>query len=201
MADLHTLRSLNSFPAQPAPLRDSALVLIDCQNTYRSGVMQLEGVEAALVEARRLLDRARALGAPVIHIIHDFGAGSAFDIRAENGQISDIVAAQGDEPVITKHYPSSFEKTDLHERLSKLGVKDLVLIGFMTHMCVNSTARVAFNLGYRPTIVASATASRALPSPTGGVVPAQVVHEAALAAVGDLFAVVVPRGDALRDDK
>lgn len=43
-----TLRSLSGLPAEPAPLRGSALVMVDCQNTYRRGVMQLEGVEPAL---------------------------------------------------------------------------------------------------------------------------------------------------------
>ena len=196
MADLPTLptlRSLTGLPGQPAPLRESVLVMIDCQNTYRRGVMQLEGVEEALAEARRLLDRARALGVPILHVAHDAGPGTPYDVRAEIGQIADIVAPQGDEPLIVKQYPSSFEKTDLGARLSRLGAKNLVLAGFMTHMCVNSTARAAFNLGYQGTVVAGATATRALPSPTGGVVPAQVVHEAALATLADLFAVVVGR--------
>jgi nicotinamidase-related amidase len=67
------------------------------------------------------------------------------------------------EPVIVKNFPSSFFQTDLGTQLEAAGRSDLVLAGFMTHMCVNSTARNAFNLGYRPTIVASATATRELP--------------------------------------
>jgi nicotinamidase-related amidase len=61
----------------------------------------------------------------------------------------------------------SFFQTDLGAQLEKTGRQDLVLAGFMTHMCVNSTARDAFNLGYRPTVVASATATRDLPVPGG----------------------------------
>ncbi|MGD0068508.1 MAG: isochorismatase family protein [Streptosporangiaceae bacterium] len=45
--------------------------MIDCQNTYRQGIMQLEGVEAALAEAARFLARVRAAGIPVFHIMHD----------------------------------------------------------------------------------------------------------------------------------
>lgn len=63
----------------------------------------------------------------------------------------------------------------------------------MTHMCVNSTARGAFNLGYNVTVVAGATATRDLPVPWGGVVPARSVHDASLAGIADLFAVVVNR--------
>lgn len=179
---------------RPQPLSKSALILIDCQNTYREGVMQLEGVEPALKECAALLARARDAGAPVIHIQHDAGPGSPYDTEAHIGSIADVVAPKAGEKVITKAYPSSFEKTDLDAELKRLGVTDLVVAGFMTHVCVNSTSRAAFNLGYRPTVVASATATRSLPNPIGGDLPAQEVHEAALAALADIFAIVVPDG-------
>ena len=190
-----TLRSLLSLPATPAPLARSALVLIDCQNTYREGVMQLEGVEPALAECAKLLARARDAGAPVIHIQHDAGPGTPYDVNAPIGTIADVVAPRAGEKVITKAYPSSFEKTELDQELKRLGVEDLVLAGFMTHVCVNSTARAAFNHGYRATVVGNATATRALPNPLGGDVPASVVHTGALAALADIFAIVVPSGD------
>ena len=69
----------------------------------------------------------------------------------------------------------------------------------MTHMCVNSTARGAFNLGYAPTVVAAATATRSLPGVGGEPVPAAVMHSASLAAIADLFAVVVPDGSGIPD--
>lgn len=190
-----TLRSLLALPDTPAPLSKSALILIDCQNTYREGVMQLDGVEPALVECQKLLARAREAGAPVIHIQHDAGPGTPYDVTAPIGTISDPVAPQAGEKVITKAFPSSFEQTDLDAELKRLGVEDLVLAGFMTHVCVNSTARAAFNHGYRPTVVANATATRSLPNPNGGALPAETVHNGALAALADIFAIVVPSGD------
>ncbi|MDA4105696.1 hypothetical protein MHOL44478_00230 [Mycobacterium holsaticum DSM 44478] len=69
----------------------------------------------------------------------------------------------------------------------------------MTHMCVNSTARGAFNLGYAPSVVAAATATRSLPGPDGSTVPASAVHTASLAAVADMFAVVVPGASDIPD--
>lgn len=190
MSNPTTLRNLVGLPQQPHRLGESALILIDCQNTYRQGIMQLEGVEPALQEAARLLARARAKGTPIFHIMHDAGPGSPYDVRAEIGHIADIVAPQNGEPVIVKNYPNSFEKTNLHDQLQKIGAKNLVLVGFMTHMCVNSTARGAFNRGYESTIVAAATATRALPGPHGNVISASTIHDAALATIADLFAVV-----------
>jgi nicotinamidase-related amidase len=95
--------------------------------------------------------------------------------------------------VMTKQFPDCFVGTDLDERLAAAGATNLVLAGFMTHMCVNSTARGAFNLGYHPTVVASATATRALPGPDGVPVPAAALQAASLAAIGDLFGVVVSK--------
>lgn len=192
MAAGPTLYTLTGRDPAPNPLSQSALIMIDCQNTYREGVMRLDGVEPALEQAKALLERARSQGTPIIHIQHDAGEGSPYDITTAIGAIADPVAPLGDEPVVVKNYPSSFEKTDLDERLKALGVEKLVLAGFMTHMCVNSTARAAFNNGYEVTVVAGATATRALPNPLGGEVPSSDVHASALAAIGDLFGVVVP---------
>jgi nicotinamidase-related amidase len=198
MPEPRTLRALSGLPATPAGLADSTLIMIDCQNTYVEGVMALDGVAAALDEAATLLERARSVGIPIIHIQHDGGEGSPYDIRAEIGQIVDRVAPRDDETVIVKQFPNAFVQTDLDDRLKAASAHHLVLAGFMTHMCVNSTARGAFNLGYAPTVVATATATRALPGTTA-VVSAATLQAASLAALGDLFAVVVPDGAAIPD--
>lgn len=194
-----TLRNLTGRPSTPAPLAESALVLIDCQNTYREGVMALSGVEAALDEAAAILARARRLGVPVIHIQHDAGPGTPYDVSAPIGAIADKVAPAADEPVLVKNYPNSFIGTELEARLKATGRQNVVFVGFMTHMCVNSTTRGAFNLGFAPTVVASATATRDLADPHGKVVPAATLQAASLAALGDLFAVVIPDAAALPD--
>lgn len=194
-----TLRALAGLPLKPVSLAESTLILIDCQNTYTQGVMELEGVQPALDQAAELLDRARTAGIPVIHIQHSDGPGSLYDIEGESGAIVDRVAPRGDEPVVIKSYPNSFVQTELDGVLHGVDATNLVLAGFMTHMCVNSTARGAFNLGYAPTIVAAATATRSLPGLDGDAVPASALHAASLAGVADLFAVVVPDAAAVPD--
>ncbi|OFJ51732.1 cysteine hydrolase family protein [Mycolicibacterium grossiae] len=192
-----TLRELASLPTEPAALTDSTLVLIDCQNTYTEGVMALDGVAAALDEIAALLDRARTAGIPIVHVQHDDGPGSLYDVNGHSGAIVAAVAPRDGEPVVVKNYPNSFVDTEFDQRLKAVGATNLVLTGFMTHMCVNSTARGAFNLGYAPTVVASATATRALPGVDGATVPAGALQSASLAALKDLFAVVVPDAAAI----
>lgn len=188
-----TLREIVGIGQQPAGLSDSALIMIDCQNTYRKGVMQLTGVEDALKEAQTLLHMARDIKIPIFHIRHDGGPGSPYDVSAEIGAISDEVAPIAGESVITKNYPNAFVLTDLDTQLKATGVKNIVLAGFMTHMCINSTAHGGFNLGYLPTVVASATATRPLEAANGKVISAQDVQDGAIASTRDLYAAIVNR--------
>jgi nicotinamidase-related amidase len=97
-----------------------------------------------------------------------------------------------------KALPSSFTGTTLETELGKTGRRKLIIVGFMTHMCVNSTTRDAAESGYHCTVVASACASRDLPDGHGGIIPAATVHAANLAALRDRFAVVVDRADQLQ---
>lgn len=200
MPDLTTLRAVSGLPADPPALSASTLVLIDCQNTYTRGLMELEGVQAALDQAEELLDRARGVSIPIIHIQHDAGPGSPYDIREEIGAIVDRVAPRSGEATVVKNYPNSFTGTELDSLLKQYPARPLLLAGFMTHMCVNSTARGAFSLGYAPTVVGGATATRALPGTAGGAeVPAATLQAASLASIADLFGVVVADQRAIPD--
>ncbi len=192
MSTPQTLRDVSGLGGDAPSLKGSALIMIDFQNTYREGVMKLENVEPAIKEGAKILARAREAGIPIFHIQHDAGAGSPYDVNAKIGAIADEVAPAAGETVIVKNYPSAFVGTELQKQLEATGLKDLVLAGFMTHMCISSTARSAFNLGFRPTIVAATTATRDLPGPDGSVVSAAHLQSASLAAVADLFAVVKP---------
>jgi len=145
------------------------------------------------------LGRARTAVIPIIHVQHDDGPGSLYDIEGESGAIVSRVAPQNGEPVVVKNYPNSFVQTDLDDVLKTSNASNLVLAGFMTHMCVNSTARGAFNLGYAPTVVAAATATRALPGLGDATVSAEAMQAASLAAMADLFAVVVPGASGIPD--
>ncbi|MEU9111909.1 isochorismatase family protein [Streptomyces sp. NPDC048483] len=188
-----TLRDVIGLDNQLPRLADTTLVMIDFQHTYRTGVMALEGAEQALAAGARLLAAARAAGIPVIHIVNDGGENTPYDIRAEIGAISTEVAPVDGEPVVVKQFPNAFHDTELEKTLRELGAgTELVLAGFMTHMCVTFTAEGAFNLGYRPTVAAEATATRPLAAPDGTVLPAATLQTAALTTISDLFGTIVP---------
>ena len=139
---------------------------------------------------------------PVINVVNGSAPGAAlFDPATSAGEIIDELKPSGNEVVVVKRLPNAFAGTTLAQELAALkertGRAELILIGFMTHMCVSATARAALDLGWKSTVVAGATATRDLPDPLGGVIPAETVHRTALAELADRFAVVVPSAASL----
>jgi nicotinamidase-related amidase len=185
--------------SQAAPsLSQSVVIVIDAQREYVDGALPLSGVQNALGEIAALLEKARAAGAPVLHVKHRGRPGGAFDPAAPRGDIVASVAPRGNEPVIEKLLPNSFAGTDLKAQLDALGHKELILAGFMTHLCVEATARSALDHGFKANVVAAATATRDLPDPTSSAtLSASEVQRNALAAMSDRFALVLPDVKAL----
>ena len=177
----------------PARLANAVLVIVDAQREYADGKLPLPGVGAAVDEIAVLLGRARAAGTPVIHVVqHGRPGGAIMDPSGPMAGVLPPLTPREGETVVVKRLPNSFAGTTLDEELKRLGRKDLIVVGFMTHMCVSTTVRSALDHGYRCTVVAAACASRDLPDGRGGVVPAAEVHRVELAALGDRFAAVVP---------
>jgi nicotinamidase-related amidase len=195
-----TLLEIAGATVRPARLRDAAIVVIDAQQEYVDGLLALPEIAPALDEIGRLLARARAIGTPIIHIVHHGNPGGPFAPDSAGAEIASPATPAPGEPVVGKRLPNAFGSTDLADRLHALKKPEIVLVGFMTHMCVEATARAAIDNGLRATVVASATATRDLPDPlTGQVVPAAEVQRNALAALADRFATVLPAVDGLPD--
>jgi nicotinamidase-related amidase len=185
-----TLLELSGADMRPPPLSGAALVIIDAQNEYLDGKLALPGVKPATEALARLLAKARAAGAPVVHIQHKGKPGGLFDVEGRGGAIIDRVKPVAGETVVQKGLPNAFAQTELDATLKRLGRTQLVIAGFMTHMCVSSTARAALDLGYKAVVAADAAATRDLPDPMGGVIGADALHRAALAELADRFAIV-----------
>jgi nicotinamidase-related amidase len=193
MSEPKTLLQMAGANPAPAPMAQAALVLIDIQNEYLTGPIAVRGAGPAVAAAARLLGEARRVGAPVFHIAHKGRTGGMFDRSAERGQIVPQLTPAAGEAVIEKGLPNSFAGTSLQEALARTGRKELVVAGFMTHMCVSSTARAALDLGYRVTVAAEACATRDLPDGKGHTLSAEIIHEVALVELADRFAVVMWR--------
>ncbi|KAL9652631.1 hypothetical protein ABK040_003934 [Willaertia magna] len=173
------------------------------QNEYtETGQVTLVGVKEALQQGKILLERARKLGAPVIHIVHHGEPGKGFyDPLGEGGKINELVSPLEDEPVVAKKFVSAFIGTNLEEEIKKTNRKELIVIGFMTHNCVSTLVRAAVEqYGLKCTVVADCTATRDLYLGNGQVVEAKHVQEGNLTGLRDVFASVVNTVDDIKDN-
>lgn len=170
-----------------------ALIIVDIQNDYfPGGKMELVGIEEAANNARHAFEFFRAKNLPVFHIQHVSNrAGATFFLPETDGvKIHESVTPQGGEYIIQKHFPNSFRDTSLNEQLQSLNVEEVIFCGAMTHMCIDTTVRAAFDLGYRCLVVSDACATRNLEY--GGLtIQAPQVHAAFMAALSSLFAQVL----------
>ena len=170
-----------------------ALLIIDIQNDYfPGGKMQLVGSVEAAKNTARLLEHFRFQGWPVIHVQHiALKEGATFFLPNTSGaEIHSDVAPLEGETVIVKHFPNAFRETDLQKTLDEIGVRDLMVAGMMTHMCIDTSVRAANDLGYRVTLVGDACATKDLDF-NGTKVAAANVQAAYLAAIDGSFASVV----------
>jgi nicotinamidase-related amidase len=171
-------------------MADAALVIIDIQNDYfPGGKMELEGADAAAAHASSVLKKFRQQKMPIFHVRHlSTRPGSTFFIPGTEGaEIHAKVKPLAGETVVEKNFPNAFRGTNLQQVLP---VKNLVIAGMMTHMCVDASVRQAADLGYKVTLLGNACATRAQ-SYGGETVPARQVHAAFLAALNGFYAKVI----------
>src|SRR5699024_12456255 len=114
----------------------------------------------------------------------------------EGAKIHETVQPLENENLIIKNFPNSFLNTDLESKLKEKGVTKVVVVGMMTHMCIDATVRAAVDLGYETTLIEDACATLDL-SYEGKVVPADQVHYAFVSALESMYCKVSSTEDFL----
>ena len=169
-----------------------AVVVVDIQNDYfPAGKYTLDGIESAAANAAKVIETAREKGDRVIHVQHIFPSQDApfFTPGSDGSRINPVVAPHEGETVVVKNHPNPFLKTDLKKILDDGGIDEVVVVGAMSHMCIDATARAASDHGYKTTVVQDACATRDLAF--GDVtVPAASVHAAMMSALGFAYAAI-----------
>lgn len=171
--------------------RSTALIVIDVQQGFdhpRWGARNNPDAEANVA---RLLAAWRESERPVFHIQH---LSTDEDSPLQPGQpgveIKEIVRPLWHEPVITKRVNSAFIGTDLEARLRQRGIQTLVICGLTTNHCVETTTRMAGNLGFATYLVGDACATFDRVGPDGVTYPAEQIHAVSLASLHGEFATV-----------
>ena len=168
----------------------TAMLLIDFQMDYFTpGKLEIPDGDRAVRRADALRKWAREKGIKVVHIRQLSKPASPIFAQGSRGvEFNTTVAPEDGETIIAKTLPSSFQGTELREWLDSHKIDTLIVTGLMTHMCVETTARDAAQMGYRVIVVSDATASRDLPTLDGrSVMTHGEVHAAALDRHGRSF--------------
>lgn len=177
-----------------APVERPALLMIDVQREYftRESPLRIPDGPAVLDRLSGLLEEARARGVSVVHVQHHEDAtAEVFATGTPMVETMAEVAPAEGEPLVVKHLPGAFDGTNLDEVLAGLGAKTVVIAGFMTHMCCDTTAREAQARGFDVVFLTDGTATRDLVGPTGRTLSHELVHEATLAAQADGFSTLM----------
>jgi nicotinamidase-related amidase len=185
-----TPEEINKPLTDTQPKHRQALIVIDIQNDYfPGGKWTLSGMDAAADNAARLIAAARASGDLIIHVRHEFPTADApfFAPGSTGAQIHPKVHNRDNEHVIVKHQINAFRDTKLKEILDRNGIRDVVICGAMSHMCVDGTTRAANDYGYNCILIHDACASRDLEF-NGVKIPAEHAHASFMAALSFAYA-------------
>ncbi|QYX75333.1 cysteine hydrolase family protein [Streptomyces akebiae] len=143
-----------------------ALIVIDVQESFRADPLW-EAISDPKIADKvdRLVRLARQAGDLVVWVLHaEPGSGDVFDpalghVRLQAG----LERREDEEPLLHKTSHNAFTTTDLQQLLTERGVRELTLCGIRTEQCVETTARLASDLGYLVTFVVDATATQPIP--------------------------------------
>lgn len=182
------------------PEARGALIVIDAQNYFfdPASPAYLASSAAIVPRINRMITAAGGAGWPIFFTVHraPSAPGNLMAVRYKRlprGKECELwrgITVPPKPCLIEKEHYSAFLGTGLTARLRRRGIRDIVLCGAMTHLCVDTTARHGFMLGFKPTVIADASCSKD-----------PVFHRAALLALGHGFAKVITTQEWLSHDR
>lgn len=168
---------------------ETALIIIDIQYFYfPGGSVPLFEPEKASEKASQVLNEFRNKDMLVIHVKHNAKSGA--DIYP------DVVPLEG-EKVISKNEANSFNGTDLLSFLKENKIKNLIIAGMQTHMCVEAATRAGYDLGFKCLVVEDACTTRDIKY-GDKIVPAEEVHFSTLSSLSGYYAKITTTDEILK---
>ncbi|ESZ99413.1 putative isochorismatase family hydrolase [Sclerotinia borealis F-4128] len=186
-----SFRELIGVQPSTVSVQDSVLIIIDAQNEYAQGHLTISQITSSRNAISSLLTKYRTAHAPLAHIVHQVPSGApVFTPGTALAQEFEELTPENGEKVIVKQYPSAFTGTDLEAFIKGTGKSKVVLVGYMAHVCVSTTARQAAEKGYDVLLVGDAIGDRDIPG-----VKAEELVKTVLAELADAFGTVVQSGE------
>jgi len=173
-----------------------ALLVIDVQNEYFTGKLPITYPAGSLANVLSAMDAARDHGTPVVAIQHTSPQPDAVVFRkgSKEWELHADVAARPHDVLIHKSLPGSFTGTELETWLRDRGVETVVIAGYMTQMCCDTTARQAMHRGFGVEFLSDGTGTLAVKN-AAGEVSDEELHRAILVTQQMRFSRVMETGD------
>ncbi len=160
-----------------------ALLVIDVQREYFDGALPISYPSGHLETILRVMDFVRKKRIPTAVVRHHQPDPDSplFRKGSEMWQLHPEIEARPYDCLIDKQLPGAFTDTNLEEWLKSVGADTVVVTGYMTHMCCDTTARQAFHRGLKVEFLRDATGTLDVAN-SGGSVSAEQMQSAILAA-------------------
>ena len=171
----------------PLPATTTALLLIDLQHALLDVDPRPHEAAVVIDRVNALAARARAAGVPVVWVQHETRPGHVLEHGSPGWALAHALQPAGDDMFFRKTTPDSFLRTGLADWLAVRGITRLVVAGYASEYCVDTTTRRAAALGLAVTLAADAHTTHDKPHASGALISAH--HNASLA---DLTSFDVP---------
>lgn len=158
-----------------------ALLVIDVQNEYFTGKLPVTYPSGSLQNVLNAMDAAAQAGVPVVVIQHAAPSPDSDTFRkgSDGWQLHPEITGRKYDGSIHKNLPGSFTGTELETWLRERGIDTVVICGYMTQMCCDTTARQALHLGFNVEFLSDGTGTLGF-SNNAGSVSAEELHRAIL---------------------
>jgi nicotinamidase-related amidase len=175
-------------------MADFALLVIDVQQAFseRDATGANRSCREAEQNISKLLGLFRKNNAPIFHVHHhSLEEGSAFRADRSGAKVQPFAEPQDDESIVEKHVNSAFIGTDLEQQLNALDRPRLVICGATANHCVETTTRMAGNLGFDAFYIGDAVWAYDQSSVTGAMISAEQIHAVSMSNLHGEFATVL----------
>lgn len=169
-----------------------ALLVIDVQNEYFTGLLPVCYPENTLANVLCVIEAAKKSDLPIVVVQHTLTTpdAKAFIRETKGWELLDEIKNITYDHYVEKNFPSAFVGTDLEEWLHTNDIDTLVISGYMTQFCCDTTARYAYHMGFNVEFLSDATATLAFEN-NAGKVSAQELHQAILVVQAARFSTVM----------
>jgi nicotinamidase-related amidase len=180
----------------------TALIVVDVQRAFDEWeeAGKRRNNPDAVARIADLLAACRDARVPIFHIRHEGTRPASSFLPGGSGYaVRDEARERAGEPVIVKRVNSAFIGTDLEQRLRAGGIGTVVICGATTNHCVETTTRMAGNLGFDARLVRDATWTFDRVGPNGDAHSAEDIHAMTLANLNGEFARIVTSAEAIAE--